>query len=628
MKSTVAPTRGGRQQLVSYEEIRNDYNAFLETYEKPTQIYRYLRRRHSVSPVFLHRNLIYMAKLKKKRHIKRKDFSTLFLNEMVCASAPPPTPVPRVSGSLKITFEGFYEAHDGSQEDSARKTSSKEISVDSFLFRVGYKHGKAAIPQFREIPLGRRQVACISKATVDDTSSGGLTLASLTVPYDMLFHQENDYSCGTLVDYKLVLRVNQGGNSQSAYSKKVVAPLQIIGQQPGINYDELEWDSSSSCSNGDGTEEKSDLVGLQSLVAQLPMSDSSHKLLMPSGRYEVAMCPNMSDSSRRHESGQHLTWESSSSMTTDLCRQLHSHPVLVLSVLWESGDPLYLPSPSVMPTGKWEMPKWALDHYPKKYGWTAKRGQVLPRTNESLVPHQIVFHYLYYGNLRQTETRHNLNCPLCDVKCPMLYSLLKHLQLCHFQFTFTYMLECKVHQVEVKLNTNYQCTDEIQKNVFVCRPVRNKPSMTEFMASSDATTAKGSSIFATPHGRMCYHSATSMPIHVNELDDDSEEELDPEWMHSKMEMMIDEFTDVNDGEKAFMKLWNKHAMKINPYADRHVPFICRDFVLKYAQTIKERNLTRNLALHLASACDFHLISPRDVLECMQIVHNVQQQSST
>ena len=33
MKSTVAPTRGGRQQLVSYEEIRNDYNAFLETYE-------------------------------------------------------------------------------------------------------------------------------------------------------------------------------------------------------------------------------------------------------------------------------------------------------------------------------------------------------------------------------------------------------------------------------------------------------------------------------------------------------------------------------------------------------------------------------------------------------------------
>ena len=46
--------------------------------------------------------------------------------------------------------------------------------------------------------------------------------------------------------------------------------------------------------------------------------------------------------------------------------QLHSNPVLVFSVHWEDGDPLYLPSPSVIPVGKWEMPKWAMDHYPKK----------------------------------------------------------------------------------------------------------------------------------------------------------------------------------------------------------------------------------------------------------------------
>jgi hypothetical protein len=28
-----------------------------------------------------------------------------------------------------------------------------------------------------------------------------------------------------------------------------------------------------------------------------------------------------------------------------------------------------------------------------------------------------------------------------------------------------------------------------------------------------------------------------MPIHVNELDEDSEEELDPEWMRLKMQMV-------------------------------------------------------------------------------------------
>ena len=36
-----------------------------------------------------------------------------------------------------------------------------------------------------------------------------------------------------------------------------------------------------------------------------------------------------------------------------------------------------------------------------------------------------------------------------------------------------------------------------------------------------------------------------MPIHVNELDDDSEEELDPEWMHSKMEMASTYYSIVN-----------------------------------------------------------------------------------
>lgn len=82
--------------------------------------------------------------------------------------------------------------------------------------------------------------------------------------------------------------------------------------------------------------------------------------------------------------------------------------------------------------------------------------------------------------------------------------------------------------------------------------------MAEFMAAADTPSAKGSSIFASDHdryiversimtlriwtecisaSRVCYHSATSMPVHINELDEDSEEELDPEWMRSKMEMV-------------------------------------------------------------------------------------------
>ena len=54
---------------------------------------------------------------------------------------------------------------------------------------------------------------------------------------------------------------------------------------------------------------------------------------------------------------------------------------------------------------------------------------------------------------------------------------------------------------------------------------------------------------------------TCLPIQAKELDVDSEDESDPEWLRIKTCMMIDEFTDVNEGEKELMKLWNLHVLK-------------------------------------------------------------------
>lgn len=45
------------------------------------------------------------------------------------------------------------------------------------------------------------------------------------------------------------------------------------------------------------------------------------------------------------------------------------------------------------------------------------------------------------------------------------------------------------------------------------------------------------------------------------MDVDSEDESDPIWLRKKTATMIDEFTDVNDGEKEIMKMWNLHVMK-------------------------------------------------------------------
>lgn len=61
--------------------------------------------------------------------------------------------------------------------------------------------------------------------------------------------------------------------------------------------------------------------------------------------------------------------------------------------------------------------------------------------------------------------------------------------------------------------------------------------------------------------RLYHHTTTCLPIYPKEMDVDSEDENDPKWLQAKTIMMIDEFTDVNEGEKELMKMWNLHVMK-------------------------------------------------------------------
>jgi len=41
----------------------------------------------------------------------------------------------------------------------------------------------------------------------------------------------------------------------------------------------------------------------------------------------------------------------------------------------------------------------------------------------------------------------------------------------------------------------------------------------------------------------------------------SEDEFDPPWLRAKIERTIDDFMDVNEGEKELMTLWNLHMTK-------------------------------------------------------------------
>ncbi|EDV27898.1 uncharacterized protein TRIADDRAFT_52904 [Trichoplax adhaerens] len=95
----------------------------------------------------------------------------------------------------------------------------------------------------------------------------------------------------------------------------------------------------------------------------------------------------------------------------------------------------------------------------------------------------------------------------------------------------------------------------------------------------------------------------SMPQQKNPTSPDGKRQL------AKREKMIDEFTDVNQGEKELMKLWNGHIMSNNRYiADGQVANACETFAQEYATVMIKKGLQRNFLQHLVNLYDYTLIS--------------------
>lgn len=108
---------------------------------------------------------------------------------------------------------------------------------------------------------------------------------------------------------------------------------------------------------------------------------------------------------------------------------------------------------------------------------------------------------------------------------------------------------------------------------------------------------------------MYHHTMTCLPVHPKELDIDSEGESDPLWLQHKTMQMIDEFTDVNEGEKELMKMWNLHVMKYGYVGDCQIPVALEMFIECRGRELLRKHLYRNFVLHMSSMFDFGLVSP-------------------
>ncbi|XP_033896015.1 polycomb protein suz12-B isoform X2 [Acipenser ruthenus] len=610
------------------EQLQADHELFLQAFEKPTQIYRFLRTRNLIAPIFLHRTLTYMSHRNSRRNAKRKSFKVddmLFKVEKMRGEQESPS----LASHLQLTFTGFFHKNEKPSQNSENEQNS--VSLEVLLIKVCHKKRKDVSCPVKQVPTGKKQVPL----NPDSSQTKPGAFPSLAVSSNE-FEPSNSHM---VKSYSLLFRVTRPG-------KRDVNGL--MNGETNENIDVIEEFPIRKKRNSSFRED-----GEKTFVAQMTVFDKNRRLQLLDGEYEVSMqemeeCP---------VSKKRATWETIlDGKRLPPFETFSQGPTLQFTLRWAGETKDKSTAPVAKPLATRNSDTATLESKPSSLKPTqaiavkdslttdlqVRREQILCEPRQKL---RIFYQFLYNNNTRQqTEARDDLHCPWCTLNCRKLYSLLKHLKLCHSRFIFNYVPHPKGARIDVSINECYDGSyvgnpQDIHSqpgfafsrngpvkrtpvtHILVCRPKRTKPSLSEFLESEDGEMEQQRT-YISGHNRLYFHSDACLPLRPQEMEVDSEDEKDPEWLREKTITQIEEFTDVNEGEKEVMKLWNLHVMKF--IADNQMNQACMQFVEKCGQQINEKNLCRNFLLHLVSMHDFNLVSIVTIDKAMARLREMQQ----
>ncbi|KAK3928736.1 Polycomb protein suz12 [Frankliniella fusca] len=128
------------------EAAKTDHDLFLQAFEKPTQIYRYLRVRNANSPIFLQRNLSYMQYRMSRSHRSRQSYEVNSLLEKVSKSLVPPA---LRGGFMTLTFLGFYD-----KKPATGDVPKEPVKVETLLLKICHKKRKDSITPIMTVTVG------------------------------------------------------------------------------------------------------------------------------------------------------------------------------------------------------------------------------------------------------------------------------------------------------------------------------------------------------------------------------------------------------------------------------------------------------------------------------------------
>uniref|UniRef100_A0A672T043 Polycomb protein suz12-A n=1 Tax=Sinocyclocheilus grahami TaxID=75366 RepID=A0A672T043_SINGR len=581
------------------EQVQADHELFLQAFEKPTQIYRFLRTRNLIAPIFLHRSLTYMSHRNSRTNSKS------------------------MASNLQLTFTGFFHKTEKPLQNSENEENS--VSVEMLLVKVCHKKRKDVSCPVKQVPTGKKQVPL----NPDSSQTKLGAFPTLIVPS----HEFEPSNSHMVKSYSLLFRVSRPRGRE------------LNGMTTRDNVmEELSNRKKRYCSNQDD--------GETTFVAQMTVFDKNRRLQLLDGEYEVSM-QEMEESPVGKK---RATWETIlDGKWLPPFETFSQGPTLQFTLRWTNDTADRGTAPVTKPLATRNSESSTVDGSkpsnvkpPQAVG---KITSAVRREQTHVEPRQklrVYYQFLYNNNTQQqTEARDDLHCPWCTLNCRKLYSLLKHLKLSHSRFIFNYVPHPKGARIDVSINECYdgsyvgnpqdihcQPGFAFSRNgpvkrtpvthFLVCRPKRSKPSLSEFLEPEDGEQEQQRT-YISGHNRLYFHSDSCMPLRPQEMDVDSEDERDPAWLREKTVMQIDEFTDVNEGEKEVMKMWNLHVMKHGFIADTQMNQACMLFVEQHGTTIIEKNLCRNVLLHLVSMHDFGLVNTGNIDKAMAQLRDLKRQ---
>lgn len=277
-----------------------------------------------------------------------------------------------------------------------------------------------------------------------------------------------------------------------------------------------------------------------------------------------------------------------------------------------------------------------IDELAKKLRQRASNGCRSNKDSNNSISNICYFNWICNDHDKTSQkTRSNgFICPWCGKNYRFLDSLIGHLKFSHPRFSFNLVEQDGQPVIEITLNSSFDASycgfkypgHDLRRDFkFTPKfPERRTPitQIIHFRTKKKIVYDDDEADVDVCSGRLYYHTSTCLPVKPNEVDSDSEADMDPDWLRERTQLMIDEFTDVNEGEKEILKLWNLHIMKNYKYkGDKMIRQACMDFVDLEGHYIQSQNLTRNFFLHLANLFDVGLLSSRDMLECIRMLQS-------